>query len=330
MTKLVLLSVPLLAIACTDESAPPVECGEGTMLSLDGTTCIADADAPRLTCGAGTRQVGLECILDNHRRFELRVKSRDISADRLHPISVLALGTNTDGTLVNEEAILSIDRPGAGVFSRSRIRLGEMGALTHYKPCSSTELGCLGPVRFSMALASDPRTIVATLDANLVGVPAGSNASACETPSNVMFFDGTDQVYSGTLSVVDAGWGVNGRPDRLRLRVEPNNAVQGRWWDLEFSTEALGTAMTPGVYENARRPNPGNGGGNGNGNGNMRPGLEIRGQDARCNGDLGGRFEVHSYEVVDDVVTSALISFEQRCAGAARSLRGCVRVGTEE
>ena len=29
----------------------------------------------------------------------------------------------------------------------------------------------------------------------------------------------------------------------------------------------------------------------------------------------------------DDVVTSALISFEQRCAGAARSLRGCVRIG---
>ena len=322
MTKLVFLSLPLLAIACTDETTP-IECGPGTMLSLDGERCIPDDDAPRLACGAGTRQVGLECVVDNQRRFELRIKSRDISADRLQPVPILALGTSSDGTLVNEPAILSIDRAGAGAFPRPRIELGEMGALTHYRPCSSTQPGCVGPVRFSMALVSDPETTVATLDANLVDVVGGSSAAACGTPDNVMFFDGEDQVFAGTLAVVDAGWGVTSRPDYLRVRVEPDQLSQGRWWDLEFSTERLGVPMTPGLYENARRPP------NGNGNGPMRPGLEVRGQDRRCNGDLGGSFEVHSYEVVDDVVTSALISFEQRCAGAARSLRGCVRIGAE-
>lgn len=323
MVKTAFLTSSLVGLAfagCTDE-ATPIECGRGTTLNLDGTTCVPENDAPRLACGAGTRQVGLECVVDDQRRFELRIKSRDISADRLHPVPILALGTHADGTLVQEPAILSIDRVAAGSFPRPRIELGEMGALTHYRPCSSTQPDCVGPVRFSMALASDPETVVATLDANLVDVVGGSSAGACETADNVMFFDGEDNVFAGTLSVVDAGWGVDGKDDRLKLRVEPNQPSQGRWWDLEFSTERLEQAMTPGVYENARRP------GNGNGNGNMRPGLEVKGLDRRCNGELGGSFEVHSYEVVDDVVTSALFSFEQRCAGAARSLRGCIRIG---
>lgn len=322
MTKLaVVIGVPLLAIGCTDETSTPVECGPGTTLTIDGL-CVPMDDSPRLSCGAGTRQEGVECVVDDQRRFELRVKSRDISADRLQPIPILALGTNADGTLVNEPAILSIDRPGAGAFPRPRIQLGEMGALTHYRPCSSTEPGCVGPVRFSMALVSDPSTPVATLDASLLDVPAGSNAAACGTADNVMFFDGEDEIYAGTLAVVDAGWGVDGSLDRLRVRVEPNQQAQGRWWTLEFTTSDAETPLGVGVYEDARRPNPGNG--------NNRPGLEVRGLDRRCPGNLRGRFEVHSYEMVDDRVTSALVSFEQRCAGAARDLRGCIRVAAAE
>ncbi len=328
MTKLaVLVGVPFLAIGCTDEAATPVECGPGTMLTVDGS-CVPDDDAPRLSCGAGTRQEGLECVVDDQRRFELRIRSRDISADRLRPVPILALGTNADGTLVSEPAILSIDRPGAGAFPRPRIQLGEMGALTHYRPCSGTEAGCVGPVRFSMALLSDPGTPVATLDANLVDLPAGSNAAACGTADNVMFFDGEDQIYAGTLAVFDAGWGVDGKLDSVKIRVEPDQLSQGRWWDLEFTTGDSEQPLAPGVYEDARRPTPGNG--NGNGNGNRRPGLEVRGLDRRCPGNLSGRFEVHAYEMVDDRVTSALVSFEQRCAGAARDLRGCVRVAAPE
>ncbi len=326
MTKLVVvIGVLLLAIGCTDETATPVECGPGTTLTTNGI-CVPEDDSPHLTCGAGTRQVGRECVVDDQRRFELRIKSRDISADRLQPVPVLALGTNADGTLVNEPAILSIDRIAAGAFPRPRIQLGEMGALTHYRPCSSTEAGCVGPVRFSLALVSDPATTVATLDANLVDVPAGSNAAACGTADNVMFFDGEDQVYAGLLAVVDAGWGVDGAPDRVKIRVEPDQLSQGRWWDLEFTSGDRDAPLAPGVYEDARRPNPGNG----NGNGNNRPGLEVRGLDRRCPGNLNGRFEVHAYEMEGDRVTSALISFEQRCAGAARNLRGCVRVAAAD
>jgi hypothetical protein len=259
MKRLVLL--PLIAFGCTDEGTV-VECGDGTMLNIDGTMCIPDRDAPRLACGPGTKQIGLECVVDDQRRFELRVKSRDISANQLQPISVLALGTNADGSLVNEEALLTIDRPGAGLFTRSRFTLGEMGALTHFRPCSGTQAGCTGPVRFALALASDPNTPVATLDVNLMNIPEGSSASACETPNNVMFFDGEDDIFAGTLSVLDAAWGV-----------------------------------------------------------------AIQGAGRRCPGNLRGRFQVHSYTVTDDVVTSALISFEQRCAGAARDLRGCIRIG---
>jgi hypothetical protein len=316
MSKLLLVSLPLaLAVGCTDEEEPP---------PFDPPD-----PQPQLSCGAGTRQVGLECIVDDQRRFELRIKSKDVSADRLQVVPILALGTNADGSLVHETAILSVERPGAGLFPKARIELGEMGALAHYRPCSSTQAGCLGPARLSMALLSDPFTPVATLDVNLVDVVGGSSAAACETADSVMFFDGEDEILTGTVAVTDAAWGVDGTPDRLKLRVEPNTPGQSRRWDLEFSTVDLGVAMTPGVYENARRPNPGNGGGNGMGN--AHAGLEIKNLEHHCPGNtLTGRFEVHSYEVVDDVVTGALISFEQRCQGAPRTLRGCVRIGAPQ
>ncbi len=205
----------------------------------------------------------------------------EIGADRLAVVPLLALGSNADGSPITEPAILSIDRPGAGAFPARRVELGALGALAHYRPCSSTQPGCLGPVRFSMALLSDPETAVATLDAELIERPGGSSAAACLGPDSVMFFDGEDQIYAGTLAV----------------------------------------PMTAGLYEHARRPQ-------GGGGGPPRPGMDINGQhgqDRQC-GEVQGRFEVHRYEVVDDVVESALISFEQQCVGAARVLRGCLRV----
>ncbi len=306
---------------CVDESAGPVECGPGTKLDLTGERCIPDDELPpRLVCGTGTRELDGACVVDDRRRFELRTRSKDISADRLSQVPILALGTNADGTLVNEPAILSIDRPGAGAFPLPRIELGAMGALAHYRPCSSTQAGCLGPVRFSLALLSDPGTAVATLDANLVAEASGSAAAACmSADENVMFFDGDDEIYAGTLAVVDAGWGVNARRDRLNLRVEPNVPTQGRFWRFEFSTVALGTDLVPGVYEGARRPQ-------GGGNGPMRPGLDINGPQGQCV-EVNGSFEVHTFEMVDDELSRALISFEQRCAGAPRALRGCIRLG---
>jgi hypothetical protein len=131
-----------------------------------------------------------------------------------------------------------------------------------------------------------------------------------------MFLDGEDEIYAGTLAVTDAGWGVTGRDNRVRLRVEPNQPGQGRFWRLEFSTERLGTPLVPGVYEGARRH-----GGNGQ---NPRPEMDIDTENRAC-ADLQGRFEVHDYEADDDGPLRALISFEQRCTGAARVLRGCVR-----
>jgi hypothetical protein len=318
MSKLLYLSLPLaLAVGCTDtEDPPPVDPPD---------------PPPRITCGAGTRQEGSECIVDNRRHFELRIKSKDVSADRLQLVPILALGTNADGSLVHEPAVLRIDRPNAGLFPQQVVELGEMGALTHYRPCSSTQAGCLGPARLSMALLSEPNTPVATLDVNLVEAPGGSSAAACETADSIMFFDGEDEIYTGTLAVTDAAWGVDGTPDRLKLRVEPNMTTgnQARRWELEFSTTELGIPMTPGVYDDARRPNPGNGGGNGMGN--PHAGLDIRSINGHCTGNMSsGRFEVHSYEVADNVVTGALISFEQRCQGAARTLRGCIRVGAPQ
>jgi hypothetical protein len=308
-----LLVVCLATFGCTGEEAV-VTCGEGTVLNATAAECLP-APSPGLICGAGTVERGGECVPDPERRFEIRLLDREISADRLQPVPVRVYGTNADGSPVIGEAILSIDRPGAGAFPKPRFELDGLGGVAHYRPCSSTEADCTGPVRFSVAMVDDPERVVATYDAELVALPIGSSAAACLAAPQLMFLDGEDQVYAGMLTVTDAGWGVTGADDRVRMRVEPNVETQGRFWRLEFSTERLGTPLLPGVYEGARR--------NGGGPQGMRPIMDING--AFSCPDLEGRFEVHDYEADDDGPRRALISFEQRCTGAARVLRGCVR-----
>lgn len=323
MTRLVVAISPLAALlAGCAETAPAVECGVGTILNPAGDTCIVRDTDPELVCGVGTHEQDGECVPDTSTRFELRMRDREISADRLQLVPVVALGTHADGTPVTEAAILSIDRPGAGAFPRDRIELDALGGVAHYRPCSSTQAGCLGPVRFSLALAAAPRTPVATFDAELVERTSGSAAASClvgAATSNV-FFDGEDAIYAGTLAITDAGWGARGGADNVRFRVEPNLAAQGRFWRLEFSTEGLGTELVPGVYEHAQRLQ-------GNVAGSGRPAMDINGiagTERQCQ-SLEGKFEVHDYEADDAGVERALISFEQRCTGAARVLRGCVR-----
>lgn len=304
-----------MAAGCAEDEGVVV-CGEGTAINGTGDTCLPDP-VPGLTCGAGTREDRGTCVPDPAGpRFELRMLDREISADRLQPVPVRVAGTYPDGSPVLGEALLSIDRPGAGAFPDPRIELDGLGGVAMYRPCSASQAGCTGPVRFAVAMLDDPQTTVATYDAELVARPDGSSASACLAAPSLMFLDGEDDIYAGMLTVTDAGWGVTGRADRARFRVEPNLPGQGRFWRLEFSTENLGTALAPGVYEGARR--------NGGGPQMMRPGMDVASADRAC-GDLEGRFEVHTYESDDDGVVRALISFEQRCTGAARTLRGCVR-----
>lgn len=298
------------------EDASTVECGPGTVLQLSTMSCLPADDSPRFTCGAGTRADGRECVPEDRSHFELRVLSPLISANALQPVPVVAHGTYADGTPVLEPAILSIDRPGAGNFLRTNVELDALGAVAHYRPCSVTRPGCTGPVRFSLALAAAPGTPVATLDAELVESPVGSSAAACLAADELMFLDGEDSVFTGTLSAADARWGVTGTASRLQLRVEPSGS--NRSWQLEFNTLALGTPLEPGVYEHVRRP------------GTVPPSMPRAAMDVRSStsgcGQVDGSFEVHAYEVVGDVVEHALISFEQRCTGAPRTLRGCVRV----
>src|SRR5690348_17252802 len=103
-----------------------VVCGEGTVLNATGDTCLADL-TPSLACGAGTVQSGGECVPEGSRHFEIRLLDREISADRLQAIPVRVAGTNADGSPVVGEAIISIDRPGAGSFPNPRFELDGLG-----------------------------------------------------------------------------------------------------------------------------------------------------------------------------------------------------------
>ena len=320
--------------ACTtdddggNDGGDEVTCGGGT-IEVDGecrpdaAVCGPDAElvagvckilmrpAP---CGLGTEERDGICVpIDDH--YQLRVVTGAISADGFSKVPVFAIGSLADGSISTKPIVLRVSRPGAGTLASSELTLGPLGASTFFTPCNAyTSATCAGPARLTLALASAPDEVLASVDITLK-VPDGvGSMEPCLLGGNVMFFDGNDYIYNGVLTVRDAGWSASGSAHTASVSVDPSDPGQGLWWDLTFSSQRLGTSLSRGVYENAQRApfaSPGH------------PGLNVSGDGRGCN-TLTGRFQVHDYELQNGVAQRIAVSFEQHCEGGASVLRGCI------
>jgi hypothetical protein len=287
------------ALACTRPSA--AVCGAGT--EIQGNECVA-AKGPDAAPSSGNMTYQI-------------LSSKDLDADGHTKHVVLVVGANPDGTAVHGDVVLTTSRPGAGDFVPAAVTLGDLGGSSSFVPCNALTPGCLGPLTLSVALASNPTTPVAHVDVQLVAPPGVGSPTHCLTGGNVLYLEGNDYIYTGTLTVTAAGWDGTGAPDRVRVTATPTDPQQGSSWELRFETKQLGIAMTPSVYEDVQNTpyaQPGH------------PGMSVFGAGHACN-TVTGSFQVHDYTYAPatNAVQSVTVSFEQHCEGSTTTmLVGCV------
>jgi len=136
----------------------------------------------------------------------------------------------------------------------------------------------------------------------------------CLVGGNVMFFDGNDYIYNGTMTVTQGMFAPTGDTDTVEISVIPFLTTQGTNWAVRFSSAQLNVPLTPGVYENAVRLS---------GSANGHAGLEVIGDGRGCN-TIAGRFQIEDYTITADTVSSLTATFEQHCEGGAPVLNGCI------
>jgi hypothetical protein len=329
------LSLLLCAGACAtdhdgdeDGGGDDVSCGSGTVLFenecrpsaevcgpdaelVDGVCRITPRPAP---CAPGAEErEGLCHPIDHH--YQLRVVHPSIAADGFSKVPVFAIGTLADGSVSTEAVVLRVSRPEVGGFVSSELELGALGATTFFTPCNAiTSPQCAGMARLTLALASAPDQVVASVDVELRAPDGVGSMEPCLLGGSVMFFDGNDYIYDGTMTVRDASWSGSGSADRIYINLHPSSPAEGLWWNLEFSSRQLQRPLTRGVYDNAQRApfaSPGH------------PGIDVSGDGRGCN-TIAGRFQVHAFDLQDGQLQRAAISFEQHCEAGPSVLRGCV------
>lgn len=303
--------------ACVADN--PVVCGAGTRLE-DGE-CVPDA---QVECGLGTRLEGGFCIPDGHGegRYEVRVSASEVSADGYSKFRAFAIGTLADGSPSTEPVMFGVSRTGAGNFADPIAELTLTGVDNYYTACNTAIFpGCAGPFRVTLALASDPDTVVAVShEIELVEPDGVGSLAACEGLGNVVFMDGDegDWVHPWVDTITMADWSASASPDvepaLLQLSLRPDDDAQGSRWSLDFSTRELGTPLKPQVYPEAQRyPFEDEG----------RPGFNVSGDGRGCN-QLCARFQIHEIELDGPTVQRFAATFEQNCECGSSTLRGCV------
>jgi hypothetical protein len=258
-------------------------------------------------------------------RFEVRVSEPTIGANGHTKREVFVFGTKADGTFSTEQVVVGLDRATAGTLGSTTLRLGPLGASTHFTPCTQATANCLGPATITLARAADPTTIVATVPIDLV-VPAHvSTAAPCRAAEGTfLYFDGQggDYIRNGKL-VVDQ-WSTQfadayPKPgaQEIRLGLSPRKATQGNHWSLVVDTFKLATPLAVGMYANATR--------NGSPTPNT-PGMSITGNAHGCN-TITGAFEIHDVAFdVNGQIVRGTFTFEQHCEGdTTKLLEGCIR-----
>jgi hypothetical protein len=305
-----------------------LSCGPGT--ADVGGVCLAldDGGAPPVGCGPGTVLVGNQCVpaLGDGGTpgtvFLVRAAVTTVPADGYSPIPVLAIGTDAGGNPSLDTVVLATSRTGAGTITPSTVTLTPTGATVYFTPCSAAaSQSCAGPVQITLALASDPATVLAQSQVIDLVAPTGIGSDApCLAGGNVIFFDGdpNDYIFSGMETITQGNWSAQASTSNVHVHVDPMNQAQGLWWDLYFDSSMLPMpALATQVYMNAERwpfesPN--------------HPGLDVSGDGRGCN-TVTGSFQVEDLQYTNGALTSFTATFEHHCEGGVPALRGCVHYG---
>ncbi len=147
--------------------------------------------------------------------------------------------------------------------------------------------------------------------------------SECGEEPNALFLSGTGALFDGTQLVTEGSFtGSHSGPsesggNRIGLTIVPTNEMQGRNWQVDFSTTRASTPLSQRVYLDAERhpfEPPG------------VPGLRIAANGRVCN-TLISSFEIHALQFGEDQELEHLeATFEHYCEKqSANRLRGCVR-----
>lgn len=307
------IAIGLLAIALsacggapTDPPLDPLQCGAGTMLI--GSECIVTVT----TCDPGTHDEGGTCVPDTA-RYELHITETTLGANGHTRRKVMAFGTAADGTPLDDDIVLGLDRASAGSYDETAVTLAPLGATTYFTPCDGASSDCLGPATLTLALASAPATVLAHVEVMIVPSEDVSTVAPCSAGGNMFYIDGNDYIRNGMVTVEDPNDYVDGTADEVEVYVTPTDPTQGLSWTVRLDTIDLGVPLTAGIYDADRyhTSTPG------------LAGLDVSGNGHGC-GTVTGRFHLYDYTMVGSEVMSITASFEQHCDGMPELLEGCV------
>lgn len=288
--------------------------GNGPSLAPDASPgADAAVDAVEPTCGAGTIEIDHTCFPATTRRFEIRIDEIEVGANGRTRREVLVVGVEPDGSAVRERVIVALDRASAGTLEDRFLTLGAHGATTTLTPCLDSTPDCLGAATLTLALASDPETVVATAAISLVAPINVSSVAPCVDRARRFHL----QHGPDTFEAEEGAWFVTNQfSNSLALELTPIADDNLRRAVFTFDSVQVGVPLAPGIFDDVRRASsqtPGH------------PGLEVIANSLGCN-QLTGRFQIHHY--TRDTGTSTfdlLVSFEQFCDADPVPLEGCVR-----
>jgi hypothetical protein len=243
--------------------------------------------------------------------YEVRIAESELDANGHTKHEMFVYGKHADGTTAEEPVVLGIDRASAGTLLASSLALGPLGARTYFTPCDGQAADCLGPAMLTVALASDPTTIVATRAIQIEHTGHISTAAPCLAGGNIMYVDGNDGIRDGMLTVTDGIWDVYQKSATdFAVNMSPYLVSEGLDWTLTLDTLTYGGTLAPGVYAGAEQSHHSDA---------MHPGMNVYGNSREC-GALTGAFEILDFNAANGTFT---VSFEEHCNGEAPLLEGC-------
>ena len=314
-------------VPAPSDGSTPITCGRGTHLA--GGACVPDAvDAgppPTIACGPGTHLEGDVCLPNPDAgglpQFVVRVGVTTLGADGYSSVPVTVVGTAPDGSPSTDTVVLDTSRPGAGTVAPSTLKLTPTGATVYFTPCNAAaSMWCPGTVHITLALASNPTTVLAESQEITLVAPTGVGSDApCLAGGNIIFFNGdaNDYIFNGIETITQGKWSADFSASNVHVSVWPTDSSQGLWWDLYFDSSQLGAPLTTQVYTKAERwPFESTG----------HPGLDVSGDGRGCN-MVTGTFQIEDLTVSGGSLASFTATFEHHCEGGSAAVRGCVHYG---
>ncbi len=343
------VSVTALALACSDDKASTDEtkhCAPGT--ALFGRECVAvetdaslsdafssskdtgDRDdtsnpdagtaleydaAPPCAPGTSEDPSTRQCVITDVPFYSVRTPATVLRANGFSTLPIVAVGDLSDAGVSTDSFVFALSREDAGVITPSSTKLTAFGTTDAiFKSCNAvTDPTCAGPVRITMARATDPAAILTTsLPINLVTPSPVGDLVHCPAGASSGWVKGekVSSVVYGERSFPSVNLANYGDgPYGLTLF-----AVTGSesWTFYITSGYTAKSPLFPTVFESTDQDSP-----------FFRVSSPVGGS---CY-NASSRFQI--YELTRDKygdVVALAFAFEQRCNGGDDSLSlGCLR-----